>query len=29
MVTDPVDAKKVFKMLRGPQSSPKMNRTPV
>jgi catechol 2,3-dioxygenase-like lactoylglutathione lyase family enzyme len=29
MVTDPADAKKVYKMLRGPQSSPKLNRTPV
>jgi catechol 2,3-dioxygenase-like lactoylglutathione lyase family enzyme len=29
IVTDPEDAKKVHKMLMGPQSSPKLNRTPV
>jgi len=29
MVTDPEDAKKVYRMLMGPQSSPKPNRTPV
>jgi catechol-2,3-dioxygenase len=29
MVTDPADAKKVYQMLKGPQSSPKLNRTPV
>jgi len=29
MVTDPEDAKKVHKMLMGPQSSAKLNRTPV
>jgi catechol 2,3-dioxygenase-like lactoylglutathione lyase family enzyme len=29
IVTDPDDAKKVHKMLMGPQSSPKLNRTPV
>jgi catechol-2,3-dioxygenase len=29
MVSDPEDAKKVYKTLAGPQASPKLDRTPV